>query len=99
MYIYNDSLSFGMYDKVKNITYTTTGLSVSRNKDYTAIIKRKGSLVTLTVADAITLNNKFSTNLELPSDFTWDFSKIKLGCAWGGSQFWGNFVDFEFKVL
>lgn len=97
--IYNDSLSFGMYDKVKNITYTTTGMSVSRNKVYTASIKRKGNLVTLTVADAITLDNKFSTNLELPSDFTWDFSKIKLGCAWGGSQFWGDFVDFEFRVL
>lgn len=99
LYIYNDSLSFGMYDKVKNITYTTTGLSVSRNKVYTAIIKRKGNLVTLTMADAITLDNKFSTNLELPSDFTWDFSKIKLGCAWGSSQFWGDFVDFEFKIL
>lgn len=99
LYIYNDQIYFGAYNKSTNVTHSTEYITISRYKVYTATIRRKGRIVTITVSDAITLSSPVTRSMELPSDFVWDFSKIKLGCAWGGSQFWGDFVDFEFKVL
>lgn len=97
MFIYQNKLRFEMVDKTngKNYEITTTDNvpTISTNKIYNLKIHRLKNTVTLYLDDIL-----YSETV-LPSNFAFNFDIIKIGCAWSGSQFWGNFYDLKFRML
>lgn len=97
MFIYQNKLRFEMVDKTngKNYEITTTDdvPAISTNRVYNLkIIRTKDSI-------KLYLDKMLYSQVAVPNDFDFNFDIIKIGCAWNGSQYWGNYYDFKFRIL